>query len=205
VINVSLNFDPTVDGCAEVPTVCGAIRKANRSGSLVVAAAGNAVTGNGKRKALYPGAAPHALAVAATTEHGCLAAYSHYGKRTDLVAPGGGPPRPAATRPGCAGDDLGILQLTYSCFPMDCAGQYQGFEIRPDVGTSMSAAHVSGVAALVIASGAAGADPGADRLALRLQCTARPKTPHRFYRSGLLDARRAVDPKRDCDRGSGKA
>ncbi len=205
VINLSLNFDPTVSSCAQVPTVCAAIRKATKAGALVVAAAGNALVGHGKHRALFPGGAPDAFAVAATTEHGCLAAYSHYGKRTDLLAPGGGPPRPGALRPECAEDELGVLQLTYSCFPMDCTGGHQEFAIRPDVGTSMSAAHASGVAALVIASGAAGANPNPDRLALRLQCTARPRAPERYYGLGLLDARRAVDPGRDCDRAGGGA
>ena len=63
----------------------------------------------------------------------------------------------------------------------------------------MSAAHTSAVAALVIASGVAGADPPASRVAERLECTARPAKPRRFYGPGLLDARRAVDPKRSCD------
>jgi serine protease len=201
VINLSLNFDPAVNHCKQVPTVCAAIRKATRLGTLVVGAAGNALTGNGKRRALFPGGAPHALAVGATTEHGCLAAYSDYGKHTDLLAPGGGEPRPGgASQQRCSDDSRPILQLTYSCFPMDCAREHSLFAIRPDVGTSMSAAHASGVAALVIASGAAGGNPTPDRLAQRLECTARPRSPERFYGVGLLDAARAVDPSRDCDR-----
>lgn len=204
VINLSLNFDPAVNRCNEVPTVCAAIRKATRMGALVIGAAGNALSGNGKHRALFPGGAPHALAVGATTEHGCLAAYSGYGKRTDLLAPGGGKPRPGgASQPRCSGDKRPILQLTYPCFPMDCAGDHDQFAIRPDVGTSMSAAHTSGVAALVIASGVAGGDPTPDRLAARLGCTARPRSPERYYGAGLLDAARAVDPGRDCDRPGG--
>ena len=131
---------------------------------------------------------------AAATEDGCLAEYSFYRKHTDLVAPGGGVPRPAASRPKCANDTIPILQLTYSCFPANCAGGHQRFAIRPDVGTSMSAAHATGVAALVIASGVAGADPAPKNVARRLQCTARPASPKRFYGPGLLDAKRAVDP-----------
>jgi serine protease len=201
VINLSLNFDPVVDRCSQVPTVCTAIRKATRAGALVVGAAGNALAGKGKHRALFPGGAPDAFAVAATTEHGCLADYSHYGKRTDLVAPGGGEPRPgAAAQAACAQDSRPVLQLTYACFPMDCTAGHQTFAIRPDVGTSMSAAHASGVAALVIASGVAGPDPGPERVAERLQCTARPREPGRYYGYGLLDAARAVDPGHDCDR-----
>ena len=32
VINLSLNFDPMVDRCGDVPTVCTAIRKATKAG-----------------------------------------------------------------------------------------------------------------------------------------------------------------------------
>jgi serine protease len=198
VINLSLNLDPAVDKCREAPTVCDAIRKADRLGALVVGSAGNAFGGSGRKRALYPAGAPRAFAVAAATEDGCLAGYSHYGKRTDLVAPGGGAPRPAASRPACEDDTIPILQLSYACFPGDCGRDLQTFGIRADVGTSMSAAHTSAVAALVIASGVAGEDPDPARLAARLQCAARPARPERFYGSGLLDAPRAVNPKRSC-------
>jgi serine protease len=199
VINLSLNFDPTVASCRQVPTVCAAIRKADKLGALVIAASGNALDGAGRNRALFPGAAPRAFAVAASTEDGCLASYSHYGKRTDLVAPGGGTPRPAAARPDCGDDIAPVLQLTYQCFPVDCTGDHQRFGIRPDIGTSMSAAHTSGVAALVVAGGVSGpaADPA--RLARRLQCSARPASPARFYGAGLLDATRALQPGRHCD------
>ena len=62
----------------------------------------------------------------------------------------------------------------------------------------MSAAHTSAVAALVIASGVAGPDPDPGSVAARLQCTAHASKPQRFYGAGMLDARRAVDPKRSC-------
>ena len=199
VINLSLNFDPAVDSCREAPTVCDAIRRAKALGALVVGSAGNRLERQGPRRALFPAGAPGAFAVAASTEDGCLAEYSHYGKRTDLVAPGGGPARASAARPECADDAIPILQLSYACFPGDCSRDRTTFAIRPDVGTSMSAAHTSAVAALVIASGVAGADPPASRVAERLECTARPAKPRRFYGPGLLDARRAVDPNRSCD------
>src|SRR5204863_9449889 len=126
IINLSLNFDPTVTDCRQVPTVCDAIRTATDDyGALVVGSAGNSVGTSGRNRALFPAAAPKALAVGATTEDGCLASYSYYGKRTDLLAPGGGTPRPAASRPLCADDTSPILQLTYACFPMDCDDQRQ--------------------------------------------------------------------------------
>ena len=104
VINVSLNFDPEVNSCRDIPTVCTAIRKADRLGAFVVASAGNALGARGRDRALFPGAAPGAFAVGATTEDGCLAEYSYFGRRTDLLAPGGGPARPgSASRPACDG------------------------------------------------------------------------------------------------------
>ena len=92
-----------------------------------------------------------------------------------------------------------MLQLSFDCFP-GCLGDHDGFDIRPDLGTSMSAAHTSGVAALVHASGVAGIDPPAKRLAERLQCTARPGPTEKFYGPGMLDALRATDPARSCAR-----
>lgn len=198
VINLSLNFDPAVDSCREAPTVCDAIRRAKALGALVVGSAGNQLERQGARRALFPAGAPGAFAVAASTEDGCLAEYSHYGKRTDLVAPGGGPARASAARPECADDAIPILQLSYACFPGDCSRDRTTFAIRPDVGTSMSAAHTSAVAALVIASGVAGSEPDPERVAERLQCTARTRQPERYYGFGLLDAARAVDPGRAC-------
>jgi serine protease len=199
VINVSLNFSTAVTSCRQIPTVCAAIRKANDLGALVVGSAGNAPDGSGRDRALYPAAAPKALAVGASTEDGCLAEYSFYGARTDLIAPGGGAPRPVAARPSCMNDTSPIVQLTYACFPLDCSGAHRDFAIRPDVGTSISAAHASAVAALVIASGVAGPDPDPARIERRLECTARPLVPERYYGAGILDAGRAVDPARSCD------
>jgi serine protease len=199
VINLSLNFAPAVTSCRQVPTVCAAIRKADDQGALVVGSAGNSLVGSGRDRSLFPAAAPKALAVGATTEDGCLADYSSYGSRTDLLAPGGGAPRAVAARPVCMNDTIPIVQLSYACFPADCTGAHRDFSIRPDVGTSISAAHASAVAALVIASGVSGPDPEPERVVRRLQCTAHVLTPARFYGAGRLDAARAVDPERDCD------
>lgn len=200
VINLSLQFDSAVTGCDQVPTLCAAVRKANRRGALVVAAAGNAVDGTGSRQGLFPAGAPKAFAVAATTEHGCLAAYSQFGREMDLLAPGGGIPRSAASRAECALDQRPILQLSYECFPGRCMGVNGEYAIRPDLGTSMAAAHTSGVAALVLATGVLGADVSPERLARRLQCTARVGAPSRYYGNGLLDAGRATNPGIDCGR-----
>jgi serine protease len=202
VINLSLQFDDTVTSCDQVPTVCKAVRKARKRGALVVAAGGNAPgSGEGERGALFPAGAPGVLGVSATTEHGCLAEYSHYGPGIDLVAPGGGPPRAKAVRPPCVDDGRAILQLTYACFP-NCLFPAQRFDVRADTGTSMASAHVSAVAAAVFASGAVGRKATPRQVAHRLKCTARSPGARRFYRAGLLDASRAVRPKVSCRKGS---
>jgi serine protease len=197
IINLSLQFDPAVRGCAQVPGVCKAVRRAKKRGAVVVAAAGNSANGTGQRRALFPGAAPKVVAVGSTTEHGCLARYSHYGKRTDLLAPGGGQPRKGATREECVTDGRPIMQLSFACFPL-CGDRLGGFGIRPDLGTSMSAAHVSGVAALVRSTGTVGLDPRPARLARQVICAARKAKPKRFHRPGLLDAAKAVRKRQRC-------
>jgi serine protease len=196
VINLSFQFHQAVSTCDQVPTVCAAVRQAKRRGSLVVAAAGNSVPGKDRRGALFPAGAPGVLGVGATTEHGCLAAYSHYGPGVELVAPGGGVPATNGLREECAEDQLPVLQLTYDCYP-ECGpggGAGRQFAIRADTGTSMASAHASAVAALVAKSRAAGPHPTPRQLIKRLTCTARSPGARLYYRAGLLDAFRAVRP-----------
>jgi serine protease len=128
------------------------------------------------------------IAVGGTTEGGCLGSYSRIGSRIDLVAPGGGVP--AGTCP-----QLGvrpIYQLTFE------AARPRKFLIPPDYeGTSMAAAHVSGVAAMVIASGSLGDDPTPKKVLGRLQSTARdlgPKGTDSDFGAGLIDAAAATRP-----------
>lgn len=197
VINVSLQLPAEVRSCADVPDLCRATRKAEARGALVVASAGNTDAG-GEARALFPGAAPGVLAVGASTEHGCLASYSRYGARVDLLAPGGGVAGAVGAKPRCAEDAAPIRQLSFECFRAPACESFTSFSIRPDLGTSMAAAHASGAAALVEASGLLGADPGARELTARLECSAREAKPKRLYGAGLLDASRAVDRRNTC-------
>ncbi len=84
------------------------------------------------------------IGVGGSTEGGCLGDYSLAGDGVDVIAPGGGTPVA-----GCPSVSAGpIYQVTLK------AGSTRRFgEPGNYVGTSMAAAHVSGVAAMVLASG----------------------------------------------------
>ena len=200
VINVSLQLPSRVRRCKQVRSVCRATRKAKKLGALVVAAAGNSTGGGGRPRALFPAQAPGVVSVAAGTESGCLAAYSNFGRGVDLVAPGGGAAKASVARRRCRDDSQAVRQLSFDCFPSGFCTDFEDFGIRPDIGTSMAAAHASGVAALVRASEAVGSDPSPKRLRKRLRCTARRAKPPRIYGAGLLDAARATDPRKGCAR-----
>jgi serine protease len=136
VINMSFNFD-----CKKkVPVVDEALRDAYLHGVLTVASAGNI---GSETCVAEPATGPKVISVGATTEGGCLGNYSLAGQ-VDLVAPGGGEPvrgcPSVLARP--------IYQVTLQ------PGSTNTFAIPSDyVGTSMAAAHVSGVAAMVLAVG----------------------------------------------------
>lgn len=182
VINMSFNF-----GCGNpVPPVAQAMRFASNRGVVLVASTGN---DDPRGCVTMPASDAHAIAVGGTTEDGCLGAYSKVSPRVDLVAPGGGAPTlgcpiSSAIRP--------IYQLTFR------TGTPKRFEIPGFYeGTSMAAAHVSGVAALVIASGVLGAKPTPAEVLDRLQATARdlgaPGEDNEFG-AGLIDAAAATSP-----------
>lgn len=190
VINMSFEFSLGVNSCAKIKGICSAIKFAYKRGALVVAAAGNE---NGEPVA-YPAGAPHVIGVGRTTKDACLASDSRTGTGLDLVAPGGGFPLLST----CGSDDsiftrgLPIFQLTFDGPGFTNFGYPGGYE-----GTSMAAAHVSGVAAMVIASGVVGSAPNA--VECQLKATARhtdaqlgqPYDP-RLFGAGLIDAAAAV-------------
>jgi serine protease len=175
----------------EIPELLGAIRYAHNRGSVVVGASGN----DGSAALAYPARATDVLAVGSTTEHGCLSAFSNTGSGLDLVAPGGGEDAPLADDPLCtpdarAGRDISQVTLTGAGKRrFGIPGTYEG--------TSMSAPHVSGVAAMAIASGAIGPDPTPAEVERHLERTARDlgaPGPDPRYGWGLLDAAAAVRP-----------
>jgi serine protease len=190
VINMSFEFSLGVNSCGKIKGICSAIKYAFKKGALVVAAAGNE---NGEPVA-YPAGAPHVIGVGRTTKDACLASESRTGAGLDLVAPGGGFPLLAS----CGNDDplfsrgVPIFQLTLVGAGFTNFGYPGGYE-----GTSMAAAHVSGVAALVIGSHLVGNSPTA--VECQLEATARhsdsqlgqPYDP-RLFGAGLVDAAAAV-------------
>jgi serine protease len=193
VINMSFEFSLNVNSCGKIKGICSAVKYAFKKGSLVVAAAGNE---NGEPVA-FPAGAPHVIGVGRTTKDACLASDSRTGAGLDLVAPGGGFPLLG----NCGTDDalfsrgVPIFQLTLIGGGFTTFGYPGGYE-----GTSMAAAHVSGVAALVIGSRLVGSSPTA--VECQLEATARhsdsqlgqPYDP-RLFGAGLVDAAAAVRAK----------
>jgi serine protease len=181
VINMSFNF-----GCArEVPGVNEALQQAYHHGVITVASVGNL----GSETCVSPPAtAPHTIGVGGSTEGGCLGSYSLSGRDVDLIAPGGG-----SALTGCASISSGsIYQVTLK------AGSTRRFgEPNNYIGTSMSAAHVSGVAAMVLASGTVKRKRAPGRVGAvtkRLRRTARDLgQPETRQGAGLIDAASATE------------
>ncbi len=183
VINMSFNF-----GCdREVPGVEEALRQAYRRGVIAVASIGNL----GSETCVAPPATgSHVIGVGGSTEGGCLGSYSLSGKGVDVIAPGGG--FPATGCPSVLSDP--IYQVTLK------EGSARDFGEPSDyVGTSMAAAHVSGLAAMILASGTI--DPKAKKkgkvgaVTQRLRQTARDLgLPATRQGAGLIDAAKATEP-----------
>lgn len=191
VINMSFNF-----GCnKKVPEVDEALREAYEHGIVTVASAGNL----GSETCVSPPATgPRVIGVGGTTEGGCLGDYLLGGKGIDLLAPGGGTPildcPSVSARP--------IYQVTLR------SGSTRTFGIPSNyVGTSMAAAHVSGVAAMVLAADtyggprfqpktSQGAKIRVKEITEHLRKTARDLgRPRSQQGAGLIDAAAATTPR----------
>jgi serine protease len=197
VINLSLEFCVSACGpgsqvreCADVPGVCEAIDRAREQGAIVIASAGN----EGTNQVSFPGRA--AMAIGATTERGCLAAYANHGEGLDMVAPGGGSdgnvpgPLCAPFAPGRT-----IFQLTYE---KPRKNGFVRFGYPKYEGCSMASAHAAGAAALVWAQlrQALGRPPTPDEVEARLETTTRSTgilANPTLYGAGLLDAAAATE------------
>jgi serine protease len=190
VVNMSFEFDIGLTA-AQIPDVISALRRANRAGVVLVAAAGNTED----TRVAYPARAKHTIAVGATTEHGCLAEYSNTGSGLDLVAPGGGADAAIDGDPNCRPlEDPGrdIYQYTFRGTSPRRFGLPGGYE-----GTSMAVPHVSATAALIFGENLLGPRPAPEAITGQLERTARDLGKPGFdnlYGYGLLNGSAATAP-----------
>lgn len=190
VINMSFEFTSRARSCADLPGICSALAFAKKNGVLAVASAGKSETA----RVAFPARAPSVLGVGRTTADACPAVKSRFGDGLDLVAPGGGAPKEGigdCRRDGTRDLDSGIVQYSLS------GSSTRSFGYVSLNGPSMAAAHVSGVAALVISSGILGDNPSPAKLSCQIRSTARRQglgSPFskRFYGAGIVDAASAV-------------
>jgi serine protease len=191
IVNLSFEFGKGVEA-DQIPEILDALRFARRKGVLVIGASGN--TRRGRGVVAYPARSGHVLSVGATTEHGCLARYSNRGPALDLVAPGGGRDARLEGEPNCRpqsprGRDIVQMTFTSDARTFGLPGGFRG--------TSMAAPHVSGTAALVIASGLLGRRPSPNAIEAHLKATARDlgaRGTDDLYGAGLIDAAAATTP-----------
>lgn len=167
----------SLGGASGSPELEDAVAYAIGRGVTVVVSSGD----QGTAGVSYPAAYPGVVAVGAVRFDDVRAVYANYGPRLDLVAPGG---ELGADRNGDGLED-GVVQ-------QGLFGDAASFCFCFKEGTSSAAAHVSGVAALVVASGRA-AHP-ADVRGLLLSTAQDLGAPGRDdeYGAGLVHAGRAL-------------
>jgi len=132
VLNMSLGAD--LDSNDLPAHLTEAVEFADSRDKILIGASGN----NGTNSVLYPAAYPEVISVGSVDINNQQAGYSNYGPNLDLVAPGGD-----------FDVDSGILS-TWGYFK---DGTFYTNEYTQMEGTSMSAAYVSGAAALLLESG----------------------------------------------------
>jgi serine protease len=183
VINLSFAFGLTTTE-ADIGILLSALEYAAQRGVLSVGASGN----EGIDSVDLPARSRHVLAVGATTEFGCVAAFSNHGRGLDLVAPGGGTDATIQDLHCKAG------RRGRAIHQLDMHGNATGA-----IGTSMAVPHVAATAALVIASRVVGANPSPAAIAQRLQTTAQDLGTLGYderYGWGLVSAGAATAPAR---------
>ncbi|HVM68172.1 MAG TPA: S8 family serine peptidase, partial [Acidimicrobiales bacterium] len=138
VINLSLAGDVSFALCAAVARAAPV--------AVVVAASGNDSNGTVVQPLDYPAACPGALSVGSIAYDGSRPQYANVGCTMAVVAPGGDDL--GLFQPGAAASDW-IVQQGY-----DAGAPSHTFRDQREEGTSMSAAEVSGEAALLVGMGA---------------------------------------------------
>lgn len=140
--------------------------------------------GNGASSAPhYPSSYPDCISVSAIKYDQTLAFYSNYGTDIDLCAPGGS----LAYDQNLDGKPDGIVQQTHNGI------DFQTFDFYIFQGTSCAAAHVAGVAALIVA--ASGGALGPDLIKSTLASTAVDLGTvgwDQYFGSGLVNAAAAL-------------
>jgi serine protease len=172
-----------------------AVANAYNSGVTIIAASGNGSSNQVSYPAAYDA---YVIAVGATRYDETRASYSNYGASLDLVAPGGDNGKDQ-NKDGY-GD--GVLQNTFTSYkddgdpwcvsPNDTKADPTDFGYWFLDGTSMSAPHVAGVAALLLAQNSSRTP---DDIRDILQSTAEDKGDagwDQYYGHGLLDAAAAL-------------
>jgi serine protease len=153
VINISLGAKGL---CRSGSTLQRAFDQVNAKGVIIVVAAGNE---NVEAAETIPASCSGVITVGATTRTGTRAAYSNFGPRLDVMAPGG------------RGDDnQNVIDEVLS---LDKDDQTRTFGYGYKQGTSMAAPHVAGVIALLISRDR---NLGFSRALSILKRTARPLT-----------------------------
>ena len=121
-----------------------AINRAAAAGRVVVIAAGNNFSSGGASQTAYKAASAGVIVVGASTSGDKRAAYSNYGDGLDVLAPGGGSSSSASSS-SCQ-SNAPVVSTWWNPSTGDSA-------YGKGCGTSMAVAHVSGIAALLMARG----------------------------------------------------
>jgi subtilisin family serine protease len=150
----------------DVAVVRDAIAAAIARGAVVVASAGNWPSIENERH--FPSDYASVISVAAVGPDKRKAAYSFFGDRVDVAAPGGA---------GAGDSSLNVVSAAI------------GGGARADFGTSFAAPHVAAIAALILS---AGPTSSVDTIREAIRSTAVPLLDHGLGH-GLVDARAAME------------